>query len=153
MKRSVMALIASAFFFIIFAGQPESADRFKVNKNCTLADSSAGLMWLKSPDAEAVFTWQGAADYVKGLDKCGHRDWRLPSKEELEGLAGQGGKNPSDWLGAQGFENIQWGFYWTSSVQGDKAWYVDLGTGESGLHPENNQYYVMPVRSVIKASR
>ncbi len=151
MKKFFIFFLASALFYGIALEQPESAGRFKDNKNGTLTDIISGLMWVKAPDSEAVVSWPDAVNYSKKCETGGFNDWRLPAKEELEGLVKSGGKNPSDWLNEQGFEGIQWGFYWTSTVQGEKVWYVDLGTGESGAHPKANQYYVLPVRSNMKA--
>jgi hypothetical protein len=146
MRRYGIALLTAALFFIIAVEQPESANRFKDNKNGTLTDIVSGLMWVKAPDSEAVIVWQEAVSYSKKSEIGGFKDWRLPTKEELEGIAKPGGKNPSEWLNVQGFEGIQWGFYWTSTIQGEKVWYVDLGTGESGAHPKTRQYYVLLVR-------
>lgn len=118
---------------------------FKDNKNGTMTDTITGLTWLKSPDTEAVMTWDKAQQYVKNLSDAGISKWRLPTKDELFAIAKCGGRAPSDWLSAQGFDTIQWGFYWTSTpheTNKDRYYYLDLGTGELGAHPSINQYFI-----------
>lgn len=44
-----------------------------------------GLMWAPASNAEDV-PWGAAEQYCETLELAGHRDWRLPTLAELEGL-------------------------------------------------------------------
>jgi hypothetical protein len=122
---------------------------FKDNKDDTITDASSGLMWQKSPDRDAAMGWDEACKFVQTLSTGGKSGWRLPTKQELLDLAHTAGENPSQWLCDHGFEGIDWEFYWTSSKHEKKPdyfWYVDMGTGECGIHPKDKIYFVWAVR-------
>ena len=60
---------------------------------------------------------------------CGFTDWRLPTKEELQGILASSGspRIDTDW-----FPNTQASLYWSSSPyvgSSDYAWYVYFGNG------------------------
>ena len=52
----------------------------------TVVDMSTGLMWEKSPD-NALRSFHGAVDYANKLRLGGHRNWRIPSVEELRSIS------------------------------------------------------------------
>jgi hypothetical protein len=43
-------------------------------------------MYATPSDAPTTMTFQEASDYAAGLDALGHRDWRVPTKAELNVL-------------------------------------------------------------------
>jgi len=123
---------------------------FVENKDGTITDKTTGLIWQQSPDREAAMSWDQAGDYVRKLNTGDRHEWRLPTKQELHNLTLSGGENPSQWLCDHGFEELEWGFYWTNTKHDKKPdhyWYVDMGTGEMGIHPKDNLYFVLAVCS------
>lgn len=121
---------------------------FVDNKNDTITDTSSGLIWQKSPDREAAMSWDDACEYVRSLSTGGEANWRLPTRQELHDLTLNASENPSQWLCDHGFEGIEYAFYWTATKHDKKAdhyWYIDLGTGESGVHPKDKLYFVWAV--------
>ncbi len=118
------------------------------NKNETITDTSSGLIWQKAPYKEAAMSWDDACSYVKSLSTGGYDNWRLPTKQELRELTLLASENPSQWLCDHGFEGIEWDFYWTSTKHDKKEdhyWYIDMGTGEAGVHRKDSLYFVWAV--------
>lgn len=115
--------------------------------NGIVRDNTTGLEWLPltSPD---TYTWQGARDYVEGLndnETLGYDDWRLPSIAELSSLVDSGRYAPAiDPVFSAGAAG-----YWSSTVwdlNTDFAWMVDFSHGIVNYYDKNNQYYVLAVR-------
>ncbi len=51
----------------------------------TIYDTRTKLTWQQvSPDE--TYNWEDAHEYCKGLRLAGHKDWRLPTLEELKTL-------------------------------------------------------------------
>jgi hypothetical protein len=131
------------------------------NANCTdtvagIDKSSGTLLWI---DAE---TWSsGVADGACGLtDGSGAGDWRLPTKEELQGI----GTDPSaTWnsgyppasiiwtIPGAPFFNVSTSNYWSKTVYTefeDFRWGVSMLGGQTyfGEKDAYSFYYVWPVR-------
>lgn len=64
--------------------------RFRDNRDGTVTDTSTGLMWIKKrspyPIKRGGEGFRMAREYCKELDFAGFRDWRLPTKAELQSL-------------------------------------------------------------------
>ena len=80
---------------------------------------------------------------------CGYNDWRMPTKEELEGILASSGSPRIDitW-----FPNTQASWYWSSSPfvgYSDSAWVVDF---YDGYVYNGNRYYGYAVR-LVRASQ
>ncbi|KJU83787.1 protein containing DUF1566 [Candidatus Magnetobacterium bavaricum] len=133
---------------------PKSA-RFVDNGDQTITDKSTGLMWTKNANLPGTYkTWHEAKDYVasmnSGAGTYGYTDWRLPGKEELEGLIKGWKDAPYSWLKSQGFTNVQSGYYWSSTSYAHNtsgAWIVDMYDGNVFAYDKSGYYYVWPVRS------
>ncbi|MBI4691551.1 MAG: DUF1566 domain-containing protein, partial [Nitrospirae bacterium] len=109
--------------------------------NGTLYDTKSKLIWSKKGNENDI-TWYAAQDYIKRLNEqayLGFRDWRMPSKEELQTLVGyaksagygSGGKTIADFLNREGFNGIQARWYWTSTLKDSSpAWDIDFKDGE-----------------------
>ncbi|MFA6216395.1 MAG: DUF1566 domain-containing protein [Candidatus Omnitrophota bacterium] len=69
--------------------------RFIDKGNGAVMDTLTGLMWLSDPDAVCFdvcpenvqdFYFGEAKEFCEQLDFAGHRDWRLPGRDELLSL-------------------------------------------------------------------
>ena len=76
-------------------------------------------MYVTPLDAPLTMKWKDAMDYAAKLDAHGHKDWRLPSKAELNVLFNNraaiggfnvSGSNPAGWYwsGAQSTKWLAW---------------------------------------------
>jgi hypothetical protein len=78
-----------------------------------------------------AFGWQDAMNYAAGYDGHGHKDWRVPTKGELNVLfvhrAAIGGFDESG--------SVPDGWYWSSSQ-------YDYNTAWSQLFAGGNQFYL-----------
>ena len=136
--------------------------RFVDNGDLTITDNLTNLIWMKdayapgpAPCAPATDkTWLSAVDFAVCLNEkqfLGYRDWRLPTRSELEILADTKRKNPYERLNAQGFKNVKDGYYWSSTNYEygiGRAWIVSF-RGDS-LYGANKTdgYYVWLVRNL-----
>jgi len=139
------------------------AGRYLDNGDGTVTDVETDLQWMRFSlgqrwengdcvgEAER-YTWQEAMDAAKQLNLqggyVGYRDWRVPTKEELQTLIYCSSGQPKTWNDTgepcQGYERptiYQPAFpntpvyvycYWSSSVYASDpgaAWYVGFGSG------------------------
>ncbi|HMS27100.1 MAG TPA: DUF1566 domain-containing protein [Burkholderiaceae bacterium] len=80
----------------------------------------------------------GYRNAVNGTNLCGSNAWRLPTKEELQGLikSTESPKIDNTW-----FPNTQNGRYWTTSTYASDAnytYYVDFGSGVTSFDVRGN---------------
>jgi hypothetical protein len=131
--------------------------RFMDNVNGTVTDNLTGLIWLKNANCTEG-RWAAALNDVGNLanGQCGLTDgstagqWRLPNVKELESLMNSGESSVAAWLKTQGFNNVQSGYYWSSTTYAPStsdAWYVSLSDGHTYWGNKVASYYVWPVRS------
>ena len=91
--------------------KPEDIKNFKIVDFGVFQDQSTGLMWVKNGNVTGKqMHWYDANTLVINLSYGGYRDWRLPTKEELEYFMKQ---KP---LNSNIFKNVQHDYYWTSST-------------------------------------
>jgi hypothetical protein len=124
------------------------------------------------PNPTGDLAWADAMQWAAGLQNgiCGLTDgsaagdWRLPTKTEFMAMIisakKQGFTNPtfttyqgtSKWTEpaqTYDFQNVQVGFYWTSTTSlsnTNVAWDVALANGNMLSDPKTDHYYVWPVR-------
>jgi len=99
-------------------------------------------------------SWQSALDYVKCLNTnhyLGHNDWRLPNINELASILNRSQADSAAWLNGQGFQNMQWDFYWSSTTTEytkSNAWLVVMSDSRvvSYQSYKTNNSNVLPVR-------
>jgi hypothetical protein len=73
-------------------------------------------MWARNGNiAGETMRWEDAMKWAKNLNYVGYSDWRLPTIEELETFVGRGGKRPTEWFNANGFNSVQSNLYWSST--------------------------------------
>ncbi len=132
--------------------------RFIDNKNGTITDTKTGLIWVKNPHTDlpeefkSYMSWQKAIDACKKLDFAGHKDWRLPTVEELRELVDytRGAKSGEPSVDTKIFPDTKCGWYWTSTPCAwypSGAWIVDFNVGSVSNFCKNCSNYVRPVRS------
>jgi len=102
-------------------------------------------MWQQSDD-NTTYMWSGASSFCGGLDLAGYTDWRLPHKNELEGLI-SGTVAPT--IDTSFFPGTESNYYWTSDNDSNSDYYaVDFSDGSTSIRGNTNSYYVRCVRDV-----
>ena len=130
----------------------------------TLVDNKTRLMWpLNGHLADQTVSWNGAFEYIDSLNHdvyAGHKDWRVPSREELETLVehakaqGFGSERVgtvASGLHALGMKNIRDDEYWTSTeliYNSGEAWFVNMKNGAAGTGMKALYFAILPVRSL-----
>lgn len=92
--------------------------RFTDNGDGTITDNKSNLAWVKTISSEEV-AWATCIDYCAGLgvsNFAGHSDWTVPSTQALTGLIYErSGWEPKYFLEYNGFVNVLYEYYWTST--------------------------------------
>lgn len=159
MKR-VMLMIVGSLMVILWVGTAFADNRFVFSEK-TVKDKRTGLIWTRDANL-GKRDWNGAFELVKELNGkkyAGFKDWRLPSKDELETLAtyakglGYDGntdtRRPSILFNQMGFYDVQGVFYWSSSSyagNANDAWGVYMSDGGVASPNKTGDGYVWPVR-------
>ncbi|NCC25417.1 MAG: DUF1566 domain-containing protein, partial [Deltaproteobacteria bacterium] len=111
------------------AGHPGYFEHSFVVGDGTVTDTGTGLMWQQAT-MEGTFTWEGALSACENLVLGGHRDWRLPNRNELLSLVDYSAYNPS--IDAGVFSDTVSDRYWTSSpyaTDSGEAWAIRFDSG------------------------
>ena len=168
MKKLMLCLLS--FFFLY--GSAFGSFNFIDNGDGTVADARTGLVWLKNANPYGLMTWYESVTYCSSLasgtagltDGSTAGQWRLPSKEELEGI---GTDPPATWelgvptvtwtIPGAPFTNVQTGGYWSSTDLADHpdhVWLMRMSSGSVLYYFKGliNIYdiYVWPVRGPIE---
>ncbi len=87
-------------------------------------------MYTTREDAPGEYTWDGAMQYCAVLRASGHKDWRVPTREELEVLFNNRAAIAE--FGANGSPPVGW--YWSSSQTSNRllAWAEHFSDGDKG---------------------
>ena len=93
-------------------------------------DSSTGLLWTVNDNGSDI-NWNQANTYCEGLTLGGHTDWRLATRDELEGLYDRSLKKQYK---AKGPINLQSANVWSGSKNdlGD-SWILNFGYGGASI--------------------
>ena len=105
---------------------------------------------------------KGSADcdthaYIEAMNKqnfCGHNDWRLPTREQMQTLVDFEGGDVNTKIDNQYFPRTKPSWYWTSSEhdkKNDYAWYVLFRNGYALSDLKERPKHVRLVRSVANA--
>ncbi len=138
------------------------ASFYALNKQ-TVIDTRTQLMWVRNANlSKKPITYSDSKKYIEQLNRehfAGHGDWRLPTREEMEGAvyfgkkAGWGDRFAhfiADYLATCGFTNVQAGNYWTSTPDGTASGRIMVvNTWNGNLRPldSTNYYHIWPVRN------
>ena len=85
-------------------------------------------------EIDAITNSIGYKNSVNTSALCGYTDWRLPTKEELQGILASSG---SPWIDTAWFSNTQANLYWSSSPYvgySYDAWFVGFNDGYVNYH-------------------
>jgi hypothetical protein len=118
----------------------------------TASDTRTGLMWTRDADIlQQRIDLDQAKQWVAGLDIGGYRDWRVPTRDELAGLAKSGGETPAESLNGGVFFNVEHGSYWTTTTHENNPeyawWVVEMNRGGEFNLNKSDRSYVWPVRT------
>jgi hypothetical protein len=106
-----------------------------------------GLMW--GPTLDRQMTWDEAKKACEEFRMFGFSDWRLPTVEELFGLADRSRKDPAIDTGA--FPDTRSSWYWSASPwagsPASAAWIVGFNYGYASDGHHGYKCFVRPVRS------
>lgn len=113
----------------------------------TVTDKKLGLEWQDSSEVKSNNRkWSLAKSYCSNLTLAGHRDWRLPTYDELLTIVDY---DRYDSAIMPSFQNISSSGYWSASVclsDTRFAWYVPFSSGGTGQGTLNVGNYVRCVR-------
>lgn len=112
----------------------------------TVTDEFTKLMW-QDDAVGSQMDWTSAVSYCSALTLSGYTDWRLPTRQELQGIADYGKTNPAI---STTFLNTNTSYYyWTSTdhVASSDAWCVGFGSGDQTNFFKSNGLYVRCVRA------
>ena len=130
---------------------PLTPSTFKDAGDGTVADSLTGLQWQKdtAPGTDGIghFALKDAVTYCDNLELAGAKDWRLPSRFELQTLLDYNKSEPP--VIADAFTGTQADWYWTASPTpgaSSPSWFVDFSTGYSYGTVTVDSYHVRCVR-------
>ena len=148
------ASAARAFEFIKFDASGDALP-FSATQWTCVKDSTSGLIWEKKHseglnNAEFVSNYSNTQAYINMMNStnfCGYDDWRLPDKDELQGLGRTVGTDSH--LNTDFFPNSHNFWYWTSSQKSadkSKAWSIRSDFGFSRARDKNEKHHMRLVR-------
>ena len=109
-------------------------------------DRSTGLIWSRYNIGDESYKWAKAKEVAAGVDLCGWKDWRLPTRKELLTLVDDTRSSPA--INTDYFDcKSDW--YWTSTEAAQSsgyAWSVDFYGGNSNWSYRYSGGFVRAVR-------
>ena len=144
------------------AAQMPSA-RFILIQNGTVKDQLTGLMWKQCAEGLSgfgcelgepqVLSWEWALRRGRGSGFAGHRDWRLPDREELLTLLEPRCQGMD--IDGVSFPNTPAGRFWTSTPAAyypGSAWRIHFANGGIDYGTKGDRAYVRLVRDAQACS-
>jgi hypothetical protein len=138
------------------------ATYYAVNKQ-TVVETRTKLMWTRNADIPIKpMKHSDAEKQIEKLNQeryAGYNDWRMPTREDFEGLVSFGTKAGwgtalahfiADYLTTCGFTRVQPGNYWTSTTEGaapDRFFAINTWNGIVRPLAGDYYYYLWPVRT------
>lgn len=118
--------------------------RFTDNGDGTVSDKKTGLMWAKE-SSEKNMVFSEAEQYCKNFNEGNHKDWRLPTVEELLSLVDYTKYDPA----INPIFKCASNWHWTSTPYAESSghqWVVYFGNGRAVWDGRSNFSSVRPVR-------
>ena len=106
----------------------------------TVIDSKTGLEWTAKPLPQGSMTHDQAIKACAELDYAGHKDWALPTREQLLSIVDISRHAPA--IDTAAFPDFpESGWFWTSDLcawSSASAWFVGFNGGAvSGVHRDS----------------
>ena len=120
--------------------------KYKDNGNGTVTDTETRLMWQQDTCPNKM-SWDDAIKYCENLELAGHKDWRLPTVEELISLIDFNKYRPA--IDTVYFPCTMSSNYWSSTTYAIYtviAWLVYFLNGYVANYDKSIAYYVRAVR-------
>ncbi len=140
MRKIIQTLFRTAALIFMFCLTGTAfAEQCVDNGDGTVTDNDTGLMWQKA--TADPMDWDSAMSYASGLSLGGYSDWRLPDKDELDGLYHSPCKN---------LMHVHTDFYWSSTTDAydtNDAWLVYFSHCCVGYGSKSLSNYVRAVRA------
>jgi hypothetical protein len=118
----------------------------------TYKDPQRGLIWQDDVAAKNVKGyWDDAIEYCENLRLDGHKDWRLPTVQELYTLIDLNADDPA---AIEQLKNVESADYWSASVCVSDladAWLVYFEDGVVNHYAKSRKRNIRCVRSEPKA--
>jgi hypothetical protein len=113
----------------------------------TVIDATTGLEWTAKP-LSGEFNHQGAIDACAALDFAGHKDWRLPTRQELCSIVDLSRIEPA--IDITAFPDFpKRGWFWTSDLyagSSGSAWVVSFYYGSVDGNRRSLSGFALAVR-------
>ncbi len=137
-------------------GEPKVAaddGRFIAYDDKTVMDTNTGLMWA-ARDNGGNINWKNAKNYCDNYRGGGYTDWRMPTREELEGLYDADKTYKSDC----GYEvhltkliRLTCTWVWASETRGAEGASIYFSKGSRMWARRSFHFQALPVRSAKQA--
>jgi len=118
----------------------------------TYKDPKTDLIWQDDVAAKNVKgDWDDAMDYCDYLRLNGHKDWRLPSVQELYSLIDLNADDPA---AIEQLRNVESADYWSASIcvsDLSDAWLVYFEDGVVNHYAKSRKRHIRCVRNEPKA--
>ena len=138
-------------YFIRVVRGETSTSALTDNGNGTVTDRTTGLTWQRET-APGTYSWQSALSYCENLNLAGHKDWRLPNRNELQSLVVYSRWNPAVEPLLVPYTAVELSldaYYWSSTTYASDtkwAWYVNFSFPQIYATDKRDGYYVRCVR-------
>lgn len=135
---------------------PEDADDVftwysnnSANNGGAVGDWGQGLNVCAGYVADLPATFCNTEEFTRRVNEkglCGYKDWRLPTRFELESLLNYGNQSPL--IDTTYFPDINSEFYWSSTpgINPGTAWVVNFRTGNTSLTSRQSSFPLRLVR-------
>lgn len=130
-------------------------DRFIAQDEETVLDTKTNLIWAAKDNGTDI-SYTDAKSYVEKYRGGGHKDWRMPTQDELLELYDEKKSRPAPCDRrfkvhiATDLIQVSCVASWSSEVRGSDAAYLSFGSGRRYWGPQSSETSsrVLPVRSV-----
>lgn len=113
----------------------------------TVIDSTTGLEWTAKPLSDDYVTHQAATDAATGCRVGGHKDWALPSRQQLLTLVDLSRYSPA--IDTDAFPDFPSRWFWTSDLcawSSASAWFVSFSLGSVFDYHRDDDGFALAVR-------